>query len=209
MPRPNRRNSTSRVTSTPVNTWVYLTSLNHSQSVHASTTRSSSVNSRNTMARTMTVIRPRRLTLFKGVRITTVDSTRSHVERHPAVGGMRFPGQRSTLRAGPRISARRRRLFSAWAQLGCASVPQGLQRLQRLVERTDLDQLDAGLRVGDRLGAVRVGRQEDRGPGLLGGDQFLRDAADRPDLALIVDGAGASDDLAAGEVFRGELVEYA
>src|SRR5262249_16314324 len=63
--------------STPLKTDRYLTSSNHSQSVHMSITRSNSVNSRNIAASTTTVTRPRRFTRERGVRITTMYSAPS------------------------------------------------------------------------------------------------------------------------------------
>ena len=56
---------------------------------------------------------------------------------------------------------------------------------------------------------LSVGRQEVLGALVARADGLHLDAADRADLALVVDGAGARDELAAGQVARGELVDDA
>src|SRR6266511_845408 len=118
---------------------------------------------------------------------------------------MRFPV--SPLAYEVRLGVTRK--GSARAQRRRTALADRLQRLQRLVEVADLDQGDPRLRVVQRLRAVAFRREEDGRLGELGGHQLLRDAADLPDPALVVDGAGAGDDLPAGEVDRVELVEYA
>src|SRR5262249_51467154 len=57
--------------------------------------------------------------------------------------------------------------------------------------------------------AVAGRREEVVGPGVTGGDHLLLDAADRADVAVVVDGAGTRDDLAAGQVRRVEFVDDA
>src|SRR6266545_4497434 len=109
---------------------------------------------------------------------------------------MRFPV--SPLAYEVRLGVTRK--GSARAQRRRTALADRLQRLQRLVEVADLDQGDPRLRVVQRLRAVAFRREEDGRLGELGGHQLLRDAADLPDPALVVDGAGAGDDLPADPV---------
>src|SRR3954453_4769901 len=196
MPTPNSTNSVSRVPSTPVKMDLYRTSSNHNQSVQTLMTRSNSVNSRKTAASTMTVTRPRRLTLDKGVRITT--------------GPAYAPVSRSA--PGPLRSRRNRgrtpRECSACAQCRLAVGPDVLEGLERVVQCGDLEQRQSGYGVGERLGAVLRRGQEHLGTVAFGRDQLLRDAADRADVAVVVDRPGTGDDLAAGQILRLDLVDY-
>ena len=90
-----------------------------------------------------------------------------------------------------------------------AAAGQRVQIGDRLVQRCHLDDLQPGRDVAPDVGAVARRRQEHRRAGPPGGDHLQRDAADLADLAGRVDGAGAGDEPAVGQVVVADLVDDA
>src|SRR5690606_1922744 len=78
--------------------------------------------------------------------------------------------------------------------------------LERLVEARHREHPQTVGYVTDDFGAVGLGGEEPVGPGILRPEHLLADAADRPDVAVGVDRAGARDVLAAREGARRERV---
>src|SRR5215218_7510508 len=84
------------------------------------------------------------------------------------------------------------------------AVPYGSDRLDRVVERRDREDLHAVGDVPDDLVAVGLRREEPLGPRLSCTLQLLPDPADGADLALGVDRSRARDPLPAGQRAGGE-----
>src|SRR5579863_178010 len=107
--------------------------------------------------------------------------------------------RRARTSTGPRPSAGR----------SCLAGLDGLQVADGLGQGAHLDQAQPG---GDRtlgVGAVRRGGEEDRGARVARADHLLLDAADGLHLAAGGDLPGPGDELAAGQVQRGQLVDDA
>src|SRR5260370_10663649 len=107
--------------------------------------------------------------------------------------------------------ARTSTVFRAEASAGGDGLA-GLDVLQvrdGLAERADLDHLQAGRDRALDVRAVGRGGQEDRRARVTGAHHLLLDAADGVYLAADLDLAGPGDELAAGQVHRGQLVDDA
>src|SRR5262249_6282272 len=157
------------------------------------------------MAATVTRIsRPRRPILGTGERTTTSAVT--------------SPSPASTVRA--RVYRTRSPRYVTWPpdwERAAISLPRADRRPRarpdvgecgkRAVEVRHLDEGQASRQAAQRLGTVVRGSEEIPSTDRARRDHLLRDAADRPHIAVVVHGAGAGDDPAAGEIGRTELVD--